>query len=456
MNSLVKVQVASQIEFLLRHKAAAAKNESLRLEVIAHAKERKEAAMKRLEQLEIERAQKEAEQHQRFEEQHKRMQVVRQNRDEQDRLAREHTQKRMEVHSQRYTAVQEERAKELEEAAEVHRLKEEGKRFAEERTKRVQEYNKQCLINKIEHEKQRLEKMNEEVEAIKRKRNEEQKRMNHDKKKLQAAMNDFMRTGIWKMPEGVEMSAIPKSMLLFFGTSATDPFAPFPCPSFFAGSDSLLGEPDEELKILSLTDRMPEAPLLECNVATKGTVQKDEYAYFKVRVEGKQSVVKVKLASLHGDPDVSASFTLFRTQKMSFFLIIALQLYVGNGRCPRPDKTNSTWKKSGHGDDVVTIYYFDARFAPGFLYIGVHGATLAEFSLKVVWKDVDIVQAGNMPSPGPSRLSNGTPSLGEKKDAPRSENGQPVLPKILNPTKGEDASHPAHPNVAAGCHSLLF
>jgi hypothetical protein len=227
VNSLVKVQVASQIEFLLRHKAAAAKNESLRLEVIAHAKERKEAAMKRLEQLEIERAQKEAEQHQRFEEQHKRMQLVRQNREEQDRLAREHTQKRMDVHSQRYTAVQEERAKELEEAAEVHRLKEEGKRFAEERTKRIQEYNKQCLINKIEHEKQRLEKMNEEVDAIKRRRSEEQKRMNLDKKKLQAAMNDFMRTGIWKKPEGVEMSTIPESMLLFFGLSATDPFAPF-------------------------------------------------------------------------------------------------------------------------------------------------------------------------------------------------------------------------------------
>jgi hypothetical protein len=125
-------------------------------------------------------------------------------------------------------------------------------------------------------------------------------------------------------------------------------------------------------------------------------------------------------------------------------------LYVGNGRCPRPDKTNSTWKKSGHGDDVVTIYYFDARFAPGFLYIGVHGATQAEFSLKVVWKDVDIVQAGVMPSPGPSRLSNGTPSVGEKKEASRAENGQPVLPKILNPTKGEAASYPAHPQFTAG------
>jgi hypothetical protein len=51
---------------------------------------------------------------------------------------------------------------------------------------------------------------------------------------------------------------------------------------------------------------MPEAPLLECNVAVKGKVQTDEYAYFKVRVEGKQSVVKVKLVALHGDPDVSA------------------------------------------------------------------------------------------------------------------------------------------------------
>jgi hypothetical protein len=302
VNALVKVQVASQIEFLLRHKAAAAKNEALRQEVIMHAKERKEAAMKRMEQMEMERAQKDIEQHQRFEEQNKRMQLVRQNRDEQDRLARQHTQKRMDVHQQRYAAVQEERQKELDEAAEVHRLKEEGKKYAEERTKRIQEYNKQCLIKKIEHEKQRLIKMSEEVEAIKRKRSEEQKRLNLDKKKLQAAMNDFMRTGVWKKPEGVEMSTFPLLLSLWTPemNSHTTPFPPF------SGADSLLGEPDEELAILSQADRMPEAPLLECNVAAKGKVQMDEYAYFKVRVEGKQSVVKVKLVALHGDPDVSA------------------------------------------------------------------------------------------------------------------------------------------------------
>ena len=39
VNALVKVQVASQIEFLLRHKAAAAKNEAQRLEVILDANE---------------------------------------------------------------------------------------------------------------------------------------------------------------------------------------------------------------------------------------------------------------------------------------------------------------------------------------------------------------------------------------------------------------------------------
>jgi hypothetical protein len=68
----------------------------------------------------------------------------------------------------------------------------------------------------------------------------------------------------------------------------------------------------------------------------------------------------------------------------------------------------------------------------------VHGATQADFTLKVVWKDVDIVQAGSMPSPGPSRLSNLTPGVGENKDAARVENGNPssLLPKILNPTKG--------------------
>jgi len=122
VNALVKDQVASQIEFLLRHKAAAANNEKQRLEAIARAKERKESAMKRLEQLEQERALKDEEQHQRFEEQHKRMVIVRQNREEQERLTREHTQKRMEVHQQRYSAVQEERQKELDEAAEVRRV----------------------------------------------------------------------------------------------------------------------------------------------------------------------------------------------------------------------------------------------------------------------------------------------------------------------------------------------
>ena len=124
-----------------------------------------------------------------------------------------------------------------------------------------------------------------------------------------------------------------------------------------------------------------------------------------------------------------------------------LQLYVGNGRCPRPVKGNCTWNKSGFGGDVLTIYYFDARFAPGFVYIGVHGATDSEFSLKVVWKDVDILGGESVPSPGPSRLSNGTPALGEKKDAARAEKGQSVLPKILNPTKG---------NVTRACTFLVL
>jgi hypothetical protein len=204
-----------------------------------------------------------------------------------------------------------------------------------------------------------------------------------------------------------------------------------------SGSDSLLGGADEELKILSLADRLPEAPLVACNESVRGTVEKDAYAYYKVKVEGKQSVVKIKLAALHGDPDVSAC-PLFPAQTHAW-LTPLLQLYVGNGRCPRPTKGNCTWNKSGHGGDVVTIYYFDARFAPGYLYIGVHGATQAEFSLKCVWKDVDILGGENAPSPGPSRLSNGTPAAGEKKDAARGEKGQPVLPKILNPTKGKVA-----------------
>ena len=92
----------------------------------------------------------------------------------------------------------------------MHRLKEEGKKYAEERTRRVQEYNRQCLINKIEKEKQKMEKMMTDVELIKQKRSEEHKRLSHEKKKLQDSMNEFMRTGVWKKPEGVDIGAFAR------------------------------------------------------------------------------------------------------------------------------------------------------------------------------------------------------------------------------------------------------
>jgi hypothetical protein len=69
---------------------------------------------------------------------------------------------------------------------------------------------------------------------------------------------------------------------------------------------------------------MPEAPLLECNVPLKGSVLKDEYAHYKVRVEGKQSVVKIKLVALHGDPDVSAEPNCARLMLGAHTLVSAL------------------------------------------------------------------------------------------------------------------------------------
>ena len=66
---------------------------------------------------------------------------------------------------------------------------------------------------------------------------------------------------------------------------------------------------------------MPEAPALENNVPEKGTVNRDEYAYYKVRVEGKQSVVKVKLVALHGDPDVSAGVLCIARVRWNMLLI---------------------------------------------------------------------------------------------------------------------------------------
>jgi hypothetical protein len=74
----------------------------------------------------------------------------------------------------------------------------------------------------------------------------------------------------------------------------------------------------------------------------------------------------------------------------------------------------------------------------------------------VVWKDVDIVQSGSMSSPGPSRLSNGTPAVGEMKDAQRVDNGNPVLPKILNPTKGATWMFRVYLAMKCFCSELIL
>jgi hypothetical protein len=59
-------------------------------------------------------------------------------------------------------------------------------------------------------------------------------------------------------------------------------------------------------------------------VPVKGTVNKDDYAYFKVRVEGKQSVVKIKLVALHGDPDVSTGALCIARVRFNLKLIRVL------------------------------------------------------------------------------------------------------------------------------------
>ena len=77
------------------------------------------------------------------------------------------------------------------------------------------------------------------------------------------------------------------------------------------------------------------------------------------------AVVRIKLQSLYGDPD----------------------LYVGNFEKPFPRKERDcwTWSKAEFGDDSLSIFFFDRKFVPGYMYIGVYGATRAGFSIKVSW-----------------------------------------------------------------------
>ncbi len=114
-------------------------------------------------------------------------------------------------------------------------------------------------------------------------------------------------------------------------------------------------------------DENRDASRLPRNAQVTGAVASGKYAYYKVLVVNPNASVRILLKSKSGDPD----------------------LFVGNLECPCPTKESHTWRKSGFGDDKLTVNYFDENFRLGWIYIGVHGAgrLVSEFSLSAAWQD---------------------------------------------------------------------
>ena len=133
-----------------------------------------------------------------------------------------------------------------------------------------------------------------------------------------------------------------------------------------------------------MRDKNEDATALIRGITVRGTVKENGYEYYKFKILNTRAVIKIKLTAVAGDPD----------------------LYVGNYTCPYPIKVrtdapcntlfllpkqwlqgNATWSKAGFGDDSLSIYFFDSNFAPGWYYVGVHGAVASGYTLRVSWKE---------------------------------------------------------------------
>jgi len=338
VNDMIKNRVASQVESMLRKKQNSAVLERQKQDRVMKEMMRKDAAKQRMEQMEKERIQKEQEARARAQEQAVKIKEVRTRKARDEELKKAMIAEKRKYHDKLFLERQHERQAQIEEQNEIARLKQESKQYAVLRKQRMRQFHREQLKAKVEREKAKAAAIKAQQEELKEVRTIQKKQLHIDKQKLEGALKMFMKSGVWKRPKGVE---VPK--------------------------DSLLGgERDEELVEASLQDKNPEARLCEAGEVVKGTVLKDSIVYYKIYVKEEKPVIKIKLTSHDGDPD----------------------LYVGNGLCPFPKQKNSTWSKAGFGDDKVSIYYFDSKWSQGFVYIGVFGATDSEFSVKSVWKSV--------------------------------------------------------------------
>jgi len=117
----------------------------------------------------------------------------------------------------------------------------------------------------------------------------------------------------------------------------------------------------------SFANKNKDASALARNTEVAGVVESGKYVYFRFVVHNPRASIKIVLKGKSGDPD----------------------LVVGNSTCAIPTKQTYTWKKSGFGDDKITINYFDENFQLGCFYIGVFGAgrLVSEFVLSASWKE---------------------------------------------------------------------
>lgn len=200
---------------------------------------------------------------------------------------------------------------------------------------RAADFQRMQVEEKLQRIQAHAEKVALEREKLAVERARVTKRIQDERTQFGHLVSGFRETGVFRKPRGnVELDSVKDLLML-----------------------------EAEVPVAGDEDLNPEAELIEQNGTRHGKVKKGGYVYYKIRHANTRNRINIVLKNYGGDPD----------------------LFVGNHTCPYPTKNASTWRRTGYGDDKLSIHPFDLGFEQGFLYIGVYGVKDCEYKLAVRW-----------------------------------------------------------------------
>jgi len=348
--SMAKERCQQQVESMIRQAMQMEALEEGRVAALRAAEERHTAAEKRLASLEKERKAKEAAAAAEAKKKEQRIKEVLAKREKEEILRKEALQARLDQHEEQLEKAVAQRDEAIADRVQLMRLKESSKERNVARMVRAEEFRREQLLEKVEKDEQRAQRLAQDRITLKKERGKISKKIQNQRDSLHEAVEDAQKTG--------DVQHVFKAMESVFGKSTNET------------ADARV-------------DKNLDAETMARNSSVVGTVKKGSYDYYKIRVDNPEAVIKLRLVAKSGDPD----------------------LFVGGSTCPYPTVDDYVWGHSSFGDDKVTIYYFDEKFACGWFYIAVYGATASSYTLYANWKASpdEVTVASTLPALAPQR-----------------------------------------------------